>query len=335
MIQNSRNTINILEQAVQNGIKRFNNTPIYVQDFQRTVKIFDVTLRDGIQNLRTNTPVFSPKMKMDIIDKLISANIQQIEFGSNVSKQNIQMRNTQELVSSFDKINSNNKLQLCLLVPNYKKCIETFKWEGANRINKYSLITACSEGFINENTKMTFNQNLNQIDKILSNTNNKFRLYVSCCFGCPFEGPTTPTHLDNLNKIIEKYATESNVDEIVLSDTIGTYDMSQLDYYIESYKSTRKISLHIHSTENDPNIETIIRKYFSDLISIDTSIGNIGGCPSVEKSKVKPNLSTLTVANIINNIEEKQIYDIDKIAKLEKFVQCAMCNVQLKPRIKN
>lgn len=289
---------------------------------RKLVKIFDVTLRDGIQNLKRNyTPIFSPSVKLNIINRLISANIKQIEFGSNVSPKIIEMSNTKDVVGLFNIREQINETKLCLLVPNYKKYTDTFNWPGSNFINKYSLITACSDGFINKNTQMTLNQNLIEIDKILENSHAHFRLYISCCFGCPIEGTTSIKHLDNLRFIINKYASNPLVGEIVLSDTIGSYDISQLDDYMKLYKATQKISLHIHSDEHDKNIQTIIQNYFTDIISIDTSMGNIGGCPSVEKSKVKPNLSTLKVAEIINEINMKPIYDVKNIAGIDTHVQ--------------
>lgn len=290
---------------------------------KKLVKIFDVTLRDGIQNLKgpAAKPIFTPSTKLHIINRLIAANVKQIEFGSNVSPKIVEMANTRDVVDSFDINEQSKDAELCLLVPNYKKYVDAFNWKGSQFISKYSLITACSEGFINKNTQMTFNQNLEQIDKILQNSSSKFRLYVSCCFGCPIEGTTSTKHLDNLRTIINKYAANPIVEEIVLSDTIGTYDMSQLDDYMRLYKSSQKISLHIHSDEHDKNIKKIIKNYFSDIISIDTSMGNIGGCPSVEKSKVKPNLSTLKVAEIINEIEAKPIYNVKEIAIMETLVK--------------
>jgi isopropylmalate/homocitrate/citramalate synthase len=292
------------------------------QKSRKLVKIFDVTLRDGIQNLKRNhIPIFSPSVKLNIINRLISANIKQIEFGSNVSHKIIEMSNTKDVVGLFNVHNQTNETNLCLLVPNYIKYTDTFNWPGSNFINKYSLITACSESFINKNTQMTLKQNIEDIDKILENSRKNFRLYVSCCFGCPIEGVTNLKHLNNLHLIINKYASNPVIDEIVLSDTIGSYDMAQLDDYMKLYKSSHKISLHIHSQEHDKNIQKIIHSYFTDIISIDTSMGNIGGCPSVEKSKVKPNLSTLKVAEIINEIERKPIYNVKEIASLETLVQ--------------
>jgi hydroxymethylglutaryl-CoA lyase len=317
MIQLSRNSLKTITTGLQEGFKfsQLENGKFMGKKF---VKIFDVTLRDGIQNLKSNslTPIFSPEKKLHVINQLISAGVKQIEFGSNVSHKLVEMSNTRHVVNLFETINPEPDLKLCLLVPNNKKYMETFSWAQYHQINKYSLITACSEGFVGKNTQMTLEENFNELDRILSNPGD-FRLYVSCCFGCPIEGPTNSKHLDNLRTIINKYSSQSNISEIVLSDTIGSYNMEQLDEYMRLFKSTGKISLHIHSDEHDKNIAKIIENYYADIVSIDTSMGNIGGCPSVEKSKIKPNLSTLKVAEIINQIEDNPVYDINQIADLE------------------
>jgi hypothetical protein len=82
--------------------------------------------------------------------------------------------------------------------------------------------------------------------------------------------------------------------------------MNQLDEYVKLYKSTNKLSLHIHSHPEDSNIKTIIEKYGSHLVSIDTSLGN---------------LSTLKVAQIINQVMNESIYDTDELFELEFFVK--------------
>ncbi len=296
---------------------------IMSQMAKKLVNIFDVTLRDGIQNLKSVNPpkpIFTSGMKLNILNRLVGAGISQIEFGSNVSHKIIEMTNTKNMVDSFDIYNFNPNVKLCLLVPNYKKYIETFQWKNFKFINNFSLITACSQEFVKANTRMTMQENLIEIDKILMNSGN-FRIYVSCCFGCPIEGPTNPAHIDNLRTIINKYSSNPNVSEIVLSDTIGSYDMTQLEEYMGLFKSSGKISLHIHSDTHDKNISQIIQKYLYDIVSIDTSMGNIGGCPTVSKSKIKPNLSTLKVAEIINEIENKQVYNLKEITSLESLVR--------------
>lgn len=284
------------------------------------VRICDVTLRDGIQNLKSLNTLFSKTLKNDIIYRLNNSNINNIEFGSNVSHKIKEMANTKDVLQSmnFDNLKSN----LFLLVPSYSKYEELNSWVNISKVNRISLITACSETFVQKNTNMSLNENLDQIDKILnSSSDKKFRIYISTCFGCPFEGTINESHFKNIELIFNRFSHHEKTEEIVISDTIGTYDMDQLHHYIKNFNSSNKLSLHIHSHSEDLNVQKIIEKYGDQLLSIDTSLGNLGGCPSVNSSKLKPNLSTLKVAYLINQITKKQVYDIDEILDLENLVR--------------
>lgn len=285
------------------------------------VKICDVTLRDGIQNLKSNNnnPNIPLNKKIQLIQLFGESNINRIEIGSNVSHKIIEMKNTHELVSVLE---SKPKSNYYLLVPNYKKYLETINWSNIQSISHLSLITACSESFIKKNTQMSFNQNIDDINQIIKNltSNIKIRIYISTCFGCPFEGKFNSEHYKNVEKIFDKFVDNDNVEEIVISDTIGSYDMNLLSDYMKTFDSTKKVSLHIHSNPNDSNIKNILEKYIDSLVSIDTSIGNIGGCPSVG-SNVKPNLNTYIVAQYINEIMGQTIYELDKIYHADLLIQ--------------
>jgi isopropylmalate/homocitrate/citramalate synthase len=278
------------------------------------VKICDVTLRDGIQNLN-NQPIIGVSFKNFIIKKLNEGNIHDIEVGSNVSKKLSQMINTPNLVETFN----NNKYMI--LVPNYLKFKETLKWKNSENIRKYSLITACSNNFILKNTRTTFNDNINEIDEIIKSCSDKtndikFRIYISCCFGCSFENNCRPTEQQNLllDTIMKKYLKQPQIDEIVISDTIGTYEqnLTRLDWILYRYNYNKKLSIHLHANWDENKIYKFLRKYGTEFKMIDTSLGCMGGCPSLE-GIIKPNLNTNKVAKVINQLVGYKYYQTDKI----------------------
>ena len=53
-----------------------------MSNLKKFVRICDVTLRDGIQNLKSINTIFSKNLKNDIIYRLNHSNITNIEFGS-------------------------------------------------------------------------------------------------------------------------------------------------------------------------------------------------------------------------------------------------------------
>jgi isopropylmalate/homocitrate/citramalate synthase len=280
------------------------------------INICDVTLRDGIQNFKSHKPIFSPFLKLHIMNRLKQSNIHNIEIGANVSKKIIEMSNTKNVCESLDLFDVPN---LYVLIPNYKKYREFIEWEKFDKVNSLSLLTSCSETFIMKNIKMTFENSLEQINKIINETSKDVRIYVSSSFGCPYEGNINKYHIHNLIKIFKLYNNNPKVKEIVICDTIGTYNMKLLNDYVHTFGPTGKLSLHLHINNNDQNIYEIIYKYKYDIKNIDTSLGNIGGLPT-NIFKTKNNISTLKVASIINEMENKEIYNLKSIFELEHLI---------------
>lgn len=294
-----------------------------MNNIKNFVKICDVTLRDGIQGLKSKTgnPIFSYSQKLHIMNRLNHAKVNKIEFGSNVSSKLIEMANTSEVVKNLGMFSPNKDTNLYLLLPSYKKYIEVCEWYNYyDMVSHNSLITACSESFVKKNTNMSLEDSWHEIDRILEDSSKKARIYISTCFGCPIEGKITPTHIRNIESIFKRYSSNPKVEEIVISDTIGSYDMTQLNEYMKLFSSTGKVSLHIHSTPDDRNISDILNTWYQQLVCIDTSMGNIGGCPNVEKHKIKPNLSTYQIAMILNSIAKQEMYNLDEIKCLESLV---------------
>ena len=284
-------------------------------------KICDVTLRDGIQNLKRKSgmQLFGVNDKINIIERLLKSDIQNIEFGSNVSHKITEMKNTSDVIKELSYFPVKPKLYL--LVPSYKKFMETKTWNEINKVTHLSLITASSETFIRKNTNMSITENFQDIHNIIKNTDLNCRIYISTCFGCPFEGTLNKTHQQNIDSVFELFVDNPKVKEIVISDTIGNYSLEQVNDYMKNYGATKKVSLHIHSDEMDSNIPKLLSKHLDELVSVDTSLGNVGGCPTVDKKIVKPNLSTLRVATIINQLTKEQIYDLEQLQQVEQLVR--------------
>ena len=111
------------------------------------------------------------------------------------------------------------------------------------------------------------------------------RVYVSCAFGCPYEG------LPNEYKMLRvlKMASELG-NTVVLCDTVGACYPSKL---LQTLELTRglpvEIALHLHEGANDMfrNVEAAIEW---GVTTFDASVGGLGGCPFMPNSG--NNLST-------------------------------------------
>ena len=275
------------------------------------IQLCDVTLRDGIQILK-NFPSTIEKIK--ILDKLIDSGIKNIEIGSNVSKKVEPVKDIHEILS-FLKKNEYHKKGFRVLVPNKEKMVELLPYYNSKIFDIYSLITASSDTFSMKNTRMNVKQSIDEINKILfahegyckyTHKHPNYRIYISTCFGCPYEGNTNKEHLANIQKIIEKFQFIPQVKEIVISDTIGNYNLPTLEEILTYVERKDKLWLHLHLLPE--NMEKVIKECISlGIYNYDVSLGNLGGCSSVKEKKLCPNVNTYDICNIFNLKYDKAI----------------------------
>lgn len=257
------------------------------------LKLFDVSLRDGLQS---QTKIFSFKEKKDLFHKIISKyNPSSIEVGSIVSPKILpQMNNSLELYSEI-KVASDSDLYL--LIPSFKKYKKITEQDVV--INNISLITSTSEKFLLKNTNKTEMETRNYIRNVIIHSKNydvkNIKLYISCINNCPILGK-----LDNDYVVdsIFKYTIFSEINEICLSDTRGNLEFQDFKYIINRVMSRinpDRISLHLHVAPNNMyNLSKIIEYSISlGIIRFDVScLENSGGCTvTMNKNMINSNLT--------------------------------------------
>jgi hypothetical protein len=186
-----------------------------------------------------------------------------------------------------------------MLVPNSKQLKKVINYTG---INYFSFITSVSNQFQLKNTKQTLDESYNELYEMMySFEENRYRLkppyvklYVSCVNECPISGK-----IDNdfvVNKILN--LNKMNVDNICLSDTCGTLNVSDFEYIVDTCiffgLPYNKLSLHLHVKKGREDIvEEIIHKALDrKIIDFDVSLLETGGCSvTMNKNSIAPNLS--------------------------------------------
>ena len=276
----------------------------------KIVNIIDVTARDGLQNLGK---IISTNNKIELINRLSNCGFKHIEVGSHVNPKLIQMADSLQV---YDKIEKRNNVKYTMLIPNYKK----FKEIEHGKISSISTITATSESFVRKNMNSDIKTSLIDIEQINNNRLiNPFllRVYISCCFGCPFEGEI---NLDKLKYILQNLP--NNIDELVLSDTIGSITITKLEIILDMINNlnlaNEKITLHIHCS--DDKIESVIDtslKY--DIMNFDVSLSKLGGCPSAGKI-INYNMSAIKVVEYLEYLGYTTGIDRDKLINTEDWL---------------
>ena len=226
------------------------------------------------------------------------------------------------------------ELYFSTLIPSFKKYNEFLSFIGQEYIDSIALITASTNSFTHRNMGgMTIKTSLKEIDSILDYNKitpvpKRVRIYISCCFGCPFIDPAKDpievkkSIINNTIDIINKYSNNPYVYEIIISDTIGNYDELMLNNVLMNIDSKifNKIGLHLHISNSDVS-KVIISTLSKNIKLFDVSHSYIGGCPSInDNNKIKSNLNIVDFLTVTRSIGFKDNIDIDKVKYNNKFI---------------
>jgi hydroxymethylglutaryl-CoA lyase len=306
-------------------------------------KIYETFLRDGLQSVRT---IYTVQEKMCMFDLLNKCNYNGIEFGSTTSPKLIpQMGGSFELWNHVKK-NINNSTKHTMLVPSTKH-LHRVQDVG---VNSYGFVLSVSDSFSFRNMKMSSEESVKQVKEqikiVMANpliTDKHIRVYLSCSFGCPWEGFSVK-NLENTKRVVKDltdlgnmYSLSADNFDIVLSDTVGICDKYTMSTVLKTIYDLHYVGLHLHmpgkknGLELEQNFEDIVDvALYSGVYKYDTALFGIGGCRYAKKSNSNPflgNLSTIPFIKYLNyrgidtdvNLEllEKSIYEMDDIMELD------------------
>ncbi len=257
------------------------------------MKLFDVSLRDGLQSLKK---IYTLSEKKDLYHKIVQKyKPNNIEIGSVVSPKILpQMNNSIELFKHTQMLGAKN---IYMLTPNSNSVNLALK----NDVKNFSLITSVSNEFQIKNINKSLKETKEELEDIfdLLNTSKveNVKLYVSCITECPITGDKGLKYVcDEIDYYIKKY---ENLTELCLSDTCGTLGFykfkSIIDYIVMYYDDTvlDKISLHLHKNKDKKETYNIINYAYNNGIKrFDVScLENTGGCSvTMNNSSMKANL---------------------------------------------
>ena len=145
--------------------------------------------------------------------------------------------------------------------------------------------------------------------KKTSASNLPVRGYVSCAFGCPYEGDIDHQRVIELTtKLLEL-----GCYEVSIADTIGCGKPSETDSLLHGLIAAvgrETIAMHFHDTHGRAleNIEIALSKGIS---SIDAAIAGLGGCPYAPGAS--GNVATEDVVNLLNDLNIKHGIDLQKL----------------------
>ena len=295
------------------------------------VKVFEMFLRDGLQSYKT---IYNVPQKLSFLKHLQKVNYDCIEFGSTTSPKLIpQIGGSFELWNEIKINKSFHTTKYTMLVPSENHLEKVMKED----ITSYGLVTSISDAFSEKNMKMNGEQSLmkaiEMCKTILNSENSKdkhIRVYISCSFGCPWEGFTKhhimklKYFIDTLMSLIYNYNVSPDNFDIVIADTVGMCDEERMKDLLSMNKDNKYLGLHMHFYSQMNNNTNRLEQNFENVVDIaldlgvekfDTSLLGIGGCPYAKKKdgEIIGNLSTLPFIRflekkgLVSNLNREQL----------------------------
>jgi hydroxymethylglutaryl-CoA lyase len=278
-------------------------------------RLFDVSLRDGIQNA---IPCHYPTSYKKIIMNKILEEYQphSVEVGSLVSPKLLPiLADSKEMFQYTNTIISSKKNapSIFMLVPSLSQLIIALNMGVVH----FSFISSISDSFQKKNTNKSMIDTVAELCKMSelldeqTNANQFYKkLYISCINHCPLTGKINS--YTTVNKILLHY-TLLPFDEFCLSDTCGKLEYYDFVSIIEGLLSqgvcSSKISLHLHVTsQNRESVQKILFYCFENKINkFDVSLIETGGCSVTIKEEYLPNLSYDSFYQILDEYLESKL----------------------------
>jgi hydroxymethylglutaryl-CoA lyase len=270
------------------------------------VRLTEVGPRDGLQNEPT---IVETRTKLRFIEGLVDAGCRRVEVTAFVNPRWIPpLADHVEVARSAPR---REGVTYTALVPNLKG------YEGAARadIQEIGLFLAASEAHNQKNINATTAEALGRYAEVAARARadgRPFRAYVSCAFGCPYEG-AVPVRavVDLTRKLFELGAAE-----VSIGDTIGVGNPRQTVEIVRALAAEvplPRIALHLHDTRGTA-LANIAVALELGVRSFDSAAGGLGGCPYAPGAS--GNVATEDLVFMLEGMGVRTGVDLEKLARV-------------------
>ncbi|MBL92896.1 MAG: hydroxymethylglutaryl-CoA lyase [Myxococcales bacterium] len=278
------------------------------------LRLMEVGPRDGLQNESTQVSVAD---KTQFITLLKTAGLKRIEAGALVHPKWIpSMAHSQEVIASLNKSES---VSYAALVPNmvgFERAIEA-------GVHEVSLVLSVSDTHNQKNINASTSDALERYRPVAERAIDlgvPFRAYVSCAFGCPYEGPiAVPAVVAVAEKLLELGAYELSI-----GDTIGVGNPKQTHELVRALKESvpvNRLAMHLHDTRGTA-LANMLAAYQEGVRSFDSAAGGLGGCPYAPGAS--GNVATEDVVWMFESMGIDTGVDLNVLVNASEMIQSAL-----------
>lgn len=277
------------------------------------VEIYEVGPRDGLQNEKQ---IITTETKVQMIERLVDAGIKRIEITSFVNPRWIPALADHAEVAA--KIKRKPGVRYTALVPNMRGL------DGASRagMDEIAIFMAATQSHNRKNINKSTEQALETYAEVVKEARDrgmKVRGYVSCVYGCPYEGEVP------VEQVIEvgQRLLDLGIYELSLGDTIGVGTPRQVGHVLNELLTTGgmrrdQLAVHFHDTRGTALANITVALQLG-IRTIDSALGGLGGCPYAPGAS--GNVSTEDVVYMLEGMGIASGVDLDALVPVSVNLQ--------------
>jgi hydroxymethylglutaryl-CoA lyase len=278
------------------------------------VRIVEMGPRDGLQNEHEHVPT---NVKVELVDRLSAAGVGAVEVTSFVSPTAVpQLADAAEV---FERAAKAPGVDYPVLVPNLRG-YEAALAAGARTI---AVFTAASESFNHRNINASIAESIDRFRPVVSAAKRdgvSVRGYVSCAFGCPFEGPIAPEAVLRVTDMLF----ELGVVEVSVGDTIGVATPDRMHPVLAplaDLAGAKSLALHLHDTRGTA-LANAWEALTLGISTFDASVSGLGGCPFAPGAT--GNVATEDLVWMLHTAGIATGVDLDQLVETSRWISHAM-----------
>lgn len=276
------------------------------------VEIFEVGVRDGLQNEKT---LLSTAQKVEMLEQLADSGVKQLEAVSFVHPKLVPaMADAEDVLSAWT--NRPSDIVVAGLALNQR---------GINRALQTSITNlhvsmAVSDAFNQKNAKRSVQDGLSDLLPSVQEASSQLPVtaIIATSFGCPFSGTVTPKAVIEMT---EQFLL-AGATKIVLGDTTGManpYQVKELvQKLLQQFGSELKLGLHFHNTRGLA-LANALAGYEAGVRHFDASLGGLGGCPYAPLAV--GNVCTEDLVHMFHELGINTDIELDKLIETAQIVE--------------
>jgi len=277
----------------------------------RRINIIEVGPRDGLQS---EPEILSTSSKVGFITRAIEAGIRRLEVASFVHPKKVpQMADAEALLAVLPLQDDVSYIGLVMNERGLDRALTT-------PVHEIGMVVVATDTYNQRNQGVPTDESIDAWLKIAARAKNNGKIanvMISSAFGCPFEGEVAPGRIVD----IAKRVMEAEPAELAIADSIGVAvpnQVSELLGMLQEALGAIPLRCHLHNTRNTglANAQAAID---AGAVSIDASIGGIGGCPFAPAAT--GNIPTDDLLYMLNRSGIETGVSLEKIINTSKWLE--------------